>query len=253
MAEYDKLLDSVKRFVENELRVNEFVNGNDSGFYSTDGEPAKQVETIPHMVEKFSERYHTIRFLGDWAPETAYAQNDVVREPGSESFWVAPDPFTSGAAFGDDVTARKLIPYQSELIPSDTNLRVLWVAETDVEDGDEITLPASYYPGRNDLQVYYAGLMCVPRNAITFSDPDGRFYQYTEVGSDQNVPSQRIVLHFGLKAGDCLDLSVLSTAIARDINRLETMVGEVEGHATSAQASAEWRPKRRRTRREPWT
>jgi hypothetical protein len=238
MADYDRLLDGAKRFMENEIRVNDFVNGNESGFYVTNLDPPRQVETIPRFLERFAERYHTLRFRGDWEPGTAYAQNDVVREPGSESFWVVPEPHVSGGTFADDVGDRKIVPYQNELIPDGTNLRATMVALNDTEAGSEVDLPVAYYPGRNSLLVFYYGIMCVPKSAVGGDPPDANRYQYEESGADQNTPSQKITIHFGVRAGEALDLIVLSTALSRDVSKLEAMIKGIADDVSAAAGSA---------------
>ncbi len=57
--------------------------------------------------------------------------------------------------------------------------------------GSAITIPIYYYPGRNMLSVYYAGVNCFR------SDIGNAKYSYQEVGDDLNILSnQTYFLYF---------------------------------------------------------
>ena len=93
---------AIKRFGENEERVDIFVNLN--GSYSTNEQPPRQVETLPSLMQRLKERYLTAIYRGNWATTTAYAVNDAVKESGV--VYLCAEAHTSGT-FATDLAAGK--------------------------------------------------------------------------------------------------------------------------------------------------
>lgn len=100
--------DAIIRFVENEERVNQFVNT--VGNYSTNTTPPQTVETLPSFVQRLQQRYLTISDQGDWATSTVYAINDVVKQSGI--IYLCVTPHTAGT-FATDLSTGKWVVYQT--------------------------------------------------------------------------------------------------------------------------------------------
>lgn len=119
------------------------------------------------------------------------------------------------------------------------NIRRTWVADADYAVGSEFILPVPYYIQRNMLMIYYNGIPCVPANAVL----DGiAVYQYTEVGTDLDTMSDKIILNFAIKQGDLLDAWVLSSITQKmfdDISAMAPIVAENADRAEEAATRAE--------------
>jgi hypothetical protein len=236
MPDLSKLIESTHNVMENQERFDKFTNGCPEGFYVTNLDPSKEVETLPHYMDRIRDRFLTVVWKGIWQPDTQYAANDIVRDPGADGWWLVIDPYTSGDDFMREVADRRLMPYAANLIPEDTNTRQLWVADRDYGEGEEITLPLLYFPGRHSMMLFFQAVMCAPREADV---PNTAEYQYTEVGDDQNVLSDRVILNFDVERGAILDQIVLTTAINRHLDEIRLLAGQAESDRARAETAAD--------------
>ncbi len=93
---------AIKRFGENEERVDIFVNQN--GSYTTNEPAPRQVKTLPSFMSEMISRYFAIHVRGAWATATAYQTQDIVSQGGF--VYVCLADHTSGT-FATDQTAGK--------------------------------------------------------------------------------------------------------------------------------------------------
>jgi hypothetical protein len=235
MANVDpgNLMKSVTQFQENEQRVQKFVN--EKGYYETNTEPAKEVMTLPTLMDILIGRYKTLNFKGDWQPETDYSQNDIVKSPGVREWWIVTEPYTSSDDFNVDVENKNIVVYGQNLNIDDTNDRALWVADRDYAEGDTITLPAPYYPRRNTLVLMFNGFICIPKHV----DSSEKLYNYEEVGDDKDIQSVEIILGFSLKKGDFIDEFVISSALTRHYERIMQLAEEIASIRAECQENTE--------------
>lgn len=101
---------SISRFAANEERVDVFVNDPlDAGFYTTNETSPRQVETLPHLVDRIASRHLQVVYEGDWATSTAYSVNDLVKE--SSVVYICVEAHTSGT-FSTDLADGKWKVFQ---------------------------------------------------------------------------------------------------------------------------------------------
>ena len=100
--------------------------------------------------------------------------------------------------------------------------------------GQIVTLVGYYYPTRDVLYLSYNGAVLTPNKPGV--QPTGD-YSYEEVGADPNVVSNQVKLHFATRAGDVLDMFVVSSAAGRNIEEIEALVAQAAASATAAAAS----------------
>lgn len=104
-----------------------------------------------------------------------------------------------------------------------SNLRRTWQPTTAVNSGGTLTLPGSYYPGRDVLLLFFNGVACSPKHSGSSTD-----YQYEEVGTDIDVLSNSIILHFPAAATDTFDMMVVSSAAGRNMAEIISLKEELE-------------------------
>ena len=137
----ETLTKAIQRFEENEARVQTFTNTDDPGYYQTNLSPSRKVETLPHFINRIRDRYLTILWRGEWAPNTAYGVNDVVAKPGEPEWWICALPFTSSETFQEDVDLKRMAPFGLNIVSSDANCRRCWKADVAKASGSILTLP----------------------------------------------------------------------------------------------------------------
>ncbi len=64
---------AITRFEGNEARVQELVNGNETGYYQTNLTPQKQVETWPHFIDRLSDKATGVIAVAETAATRASA------------------------------------------------------------------------------------------------------------------------------------------------------------------------------------
>ena len=138
---------------------------------------------------------------------------------------------SAGLAKADADRAAALVDPAS-LASSVFNVRKAFVLQSDVATGNILTLPGYYFPTRDVLFLSYMGTVCTPKLPGVESAGE---YQYEEVGTDPNVTSNQVRLHFSASAGDVFDLWVVSSAAGRNVEELEVLVDEARTAATAAQ------------------
>lgn len=99
--------DAIKRFGENEQRVNTFVN--QDGSYFTNESLPREVETLPSFMARMIQRYLTYRFKGAWASLTNYEVQDLVKF--DNAVYICVENHTS-SAFATELAANKWAVYQ---------------------------------------------------------------------------------------------------------------------------------------------
>lgn len=57
-------------------------------------------------------RYAAINYTGDFVASTAYAANDVWKDPADDTLWIVPADYTSGATAQADIDAKVVRPHQ---------------------------------------------------------------------------------------------------------------------------------------------
>lgn len=98
------------------------------------------------------------------------------------------------------------------------NTRAAFYYNNDITAGDEVSLPVFYYPKRNTLLVIYKGTICTPSGIGSDTS-----YSYEEVGDDHNVPSDKLILNFDVKAGEYFDVWVVTSAYGKNLDILEAI------------------------------
>ncbi len=114
------------------------------------------------------------------------------------------------------------------------NIRKALVAAQAVPSGSVVTLPGFYYPTRDVLYLTYQGVTCTPR--LSGVEASGQ-YQYEEVGTDPDVPSNQIKVCFDVAAGDVLDMWVVASAAGRNIEAIEALLAETQAAAAQAKTA----------------
>lgn len=105
------------------------------------------------------------------------------------------------------------------------NVRRSRIMPDDVAAGSLVTLPVTYYPGRDILLVVYRGEVCTPRKQDDWN-PGER--QYEEVanpdvppyGNASNYPSTQIIVSFDIKKGSNLDCWVVASNLMKEMGVL---------------------------------
>ncbi|MDR1241737.1 MAG: hypothetical protein LBM00_02975 [Deltaproteobacteria bacterium] len=115
------------------------------------------------------------------------------------------------------------------------NVRRVFVAQQDIPVGGTLTLPVYYYPTRNVLFLTYEDTPCVPK--IADVDNAG-VYQYREVGTEPNVPSNQVTLDFSVKAGEKFDVWIVTSAFGKNLDAQEALVDQAAGYVGDAAESA---------------
>ena len=100
--------------------------------------------------------------------------------------------------------------------------------------GRTINLLGYYYPTRDVLYLSWNGVVLTPIKPGV--EPTGD-YQYEEVGTDPNVESNKVKLHFATQAGDVLDMFVVASAAGRNIEKIEQLVATAGASAQAAKVS----------------
>lgn len=100
--------------------------------------------------------------------------------------------------------------------------------------GQTIELLGYYYPARDVLYLSWNGVVLTPVKPGV--EPTGD-YSYEEVGTDPNVESNKVKLHFATAAGDVLDMFVVSSAAGRNIEKIEQLVATAGESAQAAKGS----------------
>lgn len=101
---------AIPRFAANEERVDVFVNDPSSvGYYETNETTPRQVESLPHLIERIAERHLNVVFKGDWLTTINYSVNDLVEE--TDVVYICVESHTSGV-FATDLSAGKWAVYQ---------------------------------------------------------------------------------------------------------------------------------------------
>jgi hypothetical protein len=101
--------------------------------------------------------------------------------------------------------------------------------------GGTLTLPVYYYPTRNVLFLTYEDTPCVPK--IADVDNAG-VYQYREVGTEPNVPSNQVTLDFSVKAGEKFDVWIVTSAFGKNLDAQQALVDQAEEYAGAAEGYA---------------
>jgi hypothetical protein len=117
------------------------------------------------------------------------------------------------------------------------NVRRVFAAPADIPAGGTLTLPVNYFPTRNVLSLNFEDTPCAPK--IADVDNIGGGYQYTEVGTDPNVPSNQIVLGFAVKAGEKFDAWIVTSAFGKNLDAQQVLVDTAQGYANAAAESAD--------------
>lgn len=102
--------------------------------------------------------------------------------------------------------------------------------------GQTVTLMGYYYPARDVLYLAYNGTVLTPIKPGV--EPTGD-YSYEEVGTDHNVESNQVKLHFATRDGDVLDMFVVASAAGKNIEQIEALVAQAAVSATAADVSAD--------------
>ena len=84
------------------------------------------------------------------------------------------------------------------------------------------------------LYLTYQGVTCTPR--LSGVEASGQ-YQYEEVGTDPDVPSNQIKVCFDVAAGDVLDMWVVASAAGRNIEAIEALLAETQAAAAQAKTA----------------
>jgi hypothetical protein len=117
----------------------------------------------------------------------------------------------------------------------DCNGRQTWVATQAIESGSILTLPIYYYPGRDDLLLWYDGVLCQPKKAI-YGDNPPNIFEYEEVVMPGHEWSNKITLLFGVEEGKVLDEFVVSTGLIRRFGEIEALVQASEDASASSKS-----------------
>lgn len=118
---------AIKRFGDNEERVNKFVNLD--GFYTTNEEIPRQVETLPSFIQRMINRWLAFNNRGAWVTATSYQVQDLITV--SNIVYVCLSDHVS-TVFANDLAAFKWMIYQgvtkSELAANDGSSLLGFVA-----------------------------------------------------------------------------------------------------------------------------
>lgn len=109
------------------------------------------------------------------------------------------------------------------------NLRAGFYVEQSVTSGTIIDIPVPYYPTRNVLSLYYAGVECIPAHV----DPNAQ-YCYEEVGLDPNSLSTQVKVLFDTEVGQTFSIWVVTSNAGKYIDRMEGIAAAAKGHADNA-------------------
>jgi len=102
---------AIPRFSANEERVDVFVNDPlNAGKYVTNETTPREVETIPHLVDRIAARHLQVVYEGDWVTSTVYSVNDLVNE--SSVVYICVVTHTSGT-FATDLSDGKWKVFQA--------------------------------------------------------------------------------------------------------------------------------------------
>jgi hypothetical protein len=119
--------------------------------------------------------------------------------------------------------------YNSQLASvGEGSSRQAWVAESDIEAGEELALPIQYYPGRDSLIVWLNGAVLMPRKPGL---EGAGTWNYEEIppAEDSGVEySTKIRLNLPVKAGDGLDVYCIAFGLLRLTERLEATADSVD-------------------------
>jgi hypothetical protein len=215
------LKEKIIRLISNEERVQDFTNDNTAGYYTTNLTPANDVETLPHLMRRLRDRYHTIVFKGVWAPNTNYLINDLVKHPNESSYWLATESFKSGATITIDINSQKLVLYGHSYIPDDTNAQAVWKTANPYAINSVLTLPISYYPGRDCLILWKDNKVLIPFKTNIAAD---NIYDYRENIVSQDTPSNSVILNIVIPVNSILYALVISSNLARSLEETREFV-----------------------------
>lgn len=116
------------------------------------------------------------------------------------------------------------------------NVRKALITTQAVSSGGIVTLPGYYFPTRGVLYLTYQGVTCTPR--LSGVDASGQ-YQYEEVGTDPDVPSNQIKVCFDVAVGEVFDMWVVSSAAGQNVEEIEAMVALAQSAAADAEEAAD--------------
>jgi hypothetical protein len=156
----------MNRFFSNEERVDIFANDpEEAGFYETNTDPLKQVETLPHFMGRI---------------DAAAAETQ--------------DMIKAAAAETQDTINRMLL--SAEVVRTLRGLRnmdIVWETPDALLSGEILTLPAWYVVGGAMFTLHCNGVKC-------YRAGEAGITQFEEVGSPDS-PSNQVRLLFGVEAG----------------------------------------------------
>ena len=191
--------------------------------------PSTSTETGAHVAAWISEQVQAAGEAAEAAEQSATeaaASAESVRQ--SEA-----NAAQSAANARADADRAEALVAPAALASSVFNVRKAQVLAAGAS-GQIVTLVGYYYPTRDVLYLSYNGAVLTPNKPGV--QPTGD-YSYEEVGADPNVVSNQVKLHFATRAGDVLDMFVVSSAAGRNIEEIEALVAQAAASATAAAAS----------------
>jgi hypothetical protein len=105
------------------------------------------------------------------------------------------------------------------------NVRRSRTLPDDIQAGSVVTLPVTYYPGRDILLVMYRGEICTPTTPGDFNSGERQYQEMAgddipEGGDASNYPSNKIITSFDMKQGSNLDCWVVASNLMREMGVL---------------------------------
>ncbi len=123
---------AITRFQENENRVDIFVNApQNEEFYTTNTDPVKEVETLPHFIQRIDLK-----------------ASGLFDEIEAEWGWAESVQYLAGQAL---------------------HLRKTWQVQEAIPSGTEIEMPIWYYPARDMMLMMFNSFPCYPESAVLAS------------------------------------------------------------------------------------
>ena len=116
------------------------------------------------------------------------------------------------------------------------NVRASFRLDEPVEAGEIITLPASYYPGRNTLYLSYGGAVCYPVNSRVHIGEEE--FQYEEIGDNVNELSKEIRILFDAEPDRLFDMWVVTSALGKNLDAMEAILERTEAVRDEAEQAA---------------
>jgi hypothetical protein len=105
------------------------------------------------------------------------------------------------------------------------NVRRNRIIPDDIPAGSVVTLPVTYYPGRDILLVMYRGEVCTPKLRGDFTPGERQYEEIAgedvpEGGDASNYPSNKVLISFDMKQGSNLDCWVVASNLMREMGTL---------------------------------